>query len=743
MPATFSASTCISSTNASNGPFDIYLNSDYTSTPFSSATLVQLTTCPYVIVVPTGTTSLGFKDTVSNFCFQTTIQDNDICSDCNLGLSNYSATTITKLSCGVLTGTCNNINDYVINWYGPNNTTTLEFTSGAGSFLTLGMIPHPFTGINAKPVTEGVYTPVIQKIKLSGITFSNTGGTGNVLFSGNCLPSTIIQPLSCSNQTNFLPFYPYYNHFIDYEFLNGNTPIPVNLTYKVSASTKFFAWRFKGSQNPDRITIKFSGSSYGTNKLVLEDFVVGYNNSSPNNTNNYSATTFPKSAATSSYFVKLTCLTGLTVNNNDNILITVTPGDNTTIWELYSTCLTNYDCTSCLLTNPYKIIGSSIVNTNSGCSNKITFSISGCNYSNFVSSDLYKYYINVNSGFFSYQSPVNQNPLNSSLNDVYNNPITFISTDFYINQNVCYQGPLYNATFKCATDTNNVKYKKTFVGGVGSKGIYNITGSSTVISSYYNSWNFLKSNYSGSSSTTNASYYRNFQCKIPSQTTSNNCTESVTDITLYFHPSSTVTTGLTSSGSYYFRITAETISNNFSSVTSCDINCLTISDSFVELINRFSTGTTQFDGYINREFVYSAGTLNFGVYYTNPFFWCQSMNISVQSLSANTIGGRLETNQWTTNTIPYSGVSNTLIPSFSGTLCNYNTLGNQTSAYNSYYNRDNLYYYYIRALNLNDFEIWSAPIVNYSANTNFNNAILAYRYSGGNVTYSSSTYIIG
>ena len=256
MPATFSASTCIS--NPTGGPFNIYLNSDYTSTPFSSATFAQITTCPYVIVVPTGTTSLGFKDTSSNFCFQTTIQDNDICSDCNLGLSNYSATTITKLSCGILTGTCKNINDYVINWYGPNNTTTLSFTSGAGSFLTTGMIPHPFTGITSVPQPEGVYTPVISKIKLSGITFSNTGGTGNVLFSGSCLPTTIIQPLSCSNRTNF-SYQLYYNHFIDYKFLNGNVPTPVNLTYKISSSTKFFAWRFLGSQNPDRITIKFSG----------------------------------------------------------------------------------------------------------------------------------------------------------------------------------------------------------------------------------------------------------------------------------------------------------------------------------------------------------------------------------------------------------------------------------------------------------------------------------------------------
>ena len=740
MSATFSASTCISSNNTSPGPFNIYLDSDYTSTPFSSATLSQLTNCPFVIVVPTGTTSLGFKDIILNYCFEITIQDNNICSNCNLGLSNYSSSTITQLSCGILTGTCQNINDYVIKWYGPNDTTTLSFTSGAGSFLTTGMIPHPFLNNNSIPLPEGVYTPVIEKIKVSGITFSNTGGTNNVLFSGNCLPSTTILPLSCSNQTNPSLSLPYsaYNHYISYEFLNGNVPTPVNLTYKLSSSTQFFAWRFKGSNNPDRITIKFSGSSYGTNILGLEDVVVGSNN----NINNYNSTIFPKSASTPNFFIKLTCLTGLTVNNNDNILITITPGTSETIWELYSTCLTNYDCTSCLFTNPYKIIGSTITGVTSSCSTKIKFSISGCNNSSYLSSDLYKYYMDVSQTALVYQFPYSQASTNLiSLDGIQYNPVKFISADFFSNQNICKQEPTFILTSNCATDTNNIRYQKTFVGGVGSKGVFNITGSSTVISTYYNSWINAKTNYSGSSSTTNANYYRYFIFKIPSQTTPNNCLENVSFTTVTIHPSSTVTTGLTSSGNYYFRLTAETISNNFSSTTTCDIDCLNISTAYVNSINNNSTGVT--NNY-DREFIYTPNTNNFGVYYTNPFYVGYTLSISNQTLSAQTISGRLYTNQWTTNTIPYSGISNTLIPSFSGTLCNYNTLGGVISpTYNSFYNDYNLYYYYIRTLNLNDFEIWSAPIISYSGNTDPNNAILAYRYSGGNVTYSSSTYIIG
>ena len=107
---------------------------------------------------------------------------------------------------------------------------------------------------------------------------------------------------------------------------------------------------------------------------------------------------------------------------------------------------------------------------------------------------------------------------------------------------------------------------------------------------------------------------------------------------------------------------------------------------------------------------------------------------------------RTYTNEWTTNTYPYSGTSPSIIPSLSGSVCNFNNLGTKVSYGGSSYNLSMLCRYTILFPNSADtrnFEIWSAPIVNYSANTNFNDAILAYRYSGGNVTYSSSTYIIG
>ena len=220
MPTTFSAATCLTSSFVSSGDFNIYLTDDYTSTPFSSVTRDQLTLdCPFIFNnIPEGTTTLYVKDVREIYCFTIPIQGN-ICQTCNLGLSNYSATTITRLSCGFLTGSCQNITDYVIHWYGPNDTTTLKERTGFGSVFSGEYdILHPFLGISAIPLPEGVYTPIIQKVIVSGLTFSNTGGTNNILFDGNCLPTTTIEPLTCSNRTNTRTEYwaSGYNHNITF-----------------------------------------------------------------------------------------------------------------------------------------------------------------------------------------------------------------------------------------------------------------------------------------------------------------------------------------------------------------------------------------------------------------------------------------------------------------------------------------------------------------------------------------------
>jgi hypothetical protein len=737
MSSTFSASTCINSIVTSQGPFNIYLNSNYGSSPFSSATLNDLTNCPFVIVVPTGTTSLGFKDIILNYCLDMPIQNNDICSNCNLGLSNYSASTISKVYCGFLTGSCE-FSDYLINWYGPNDTTTLSFQSGTGSFITSGVYQHPFsTESTSIPRESGVYTPVITKIKLSGITFSNTGGTNTVLFDGNCLPSTNVLPLTCSvvtNPTTNNYIYSAYTNFLSFDSNTQGTPLPISTTYQISASTKYIVWAFNGDNNPDRITIEFSGSSYGTNKIGLEDFIIGGDLTS----SNFSASTYPKSADTNIYFVKYTCLTGLTVNNDDKIIINITPATSSTKWGMYISCLDDYECNDCISTQQYKIIGSSITGKTQSCNiTKVEFSISGCSYPN-NSSDYMSYYLPTTTGV----NTIALLPL-SNIASFNSNLINFSTPNlFYTNIN-CNNSGFAAISSNCSVDTTPTKYSKSFL--MDGRGVFGFTGSSTFISTYYNSINnsFLglppySSVWTGSTNSNNINYYRYYFLKIPSQTTPVSCEGNVFT-TIYLHHTSPYITGTTGS-EYYLNITANTISNDIV-FNPCDINCNSIEQSIVNLyINASSTGTSSSFG-TNR-------TFSNGMYYTNPIYFVAGL---VSANTPNTISsfnnGYFITPDWAFNTYPFSGNPSTIIPSLSGSVCNFNNTGVRENIYNSYNIKQYKYLYQVRLSNpsnVNDFDIWASPINNfsYSGAPSTVHYELAYRYSGGNVTYSSSTYII-
>jgi hypothetical protein len=749
MPTTFSAATCLTSSFVSNGPFNIYLTDDYTSTPFSSVTRDQLTlNCPFIFNnIPEGTTTLYIKDVEKLYCFTIPIRDNNICQTCNLGLSKYSATTITRLSCGFLTGSCQNITDYVIHWYGPNDTTTLQKRTGFGSVFSGEYdIQHPFSGTSAIPLTEGIYTPIIQKVIVSGLTFSNTGGTNSILFDGDCLPKTTIQPLTCSNRTNTRTEYwaSGYNHNIIFSSISQGTPQPVSSTYLLSPTTKFIAWKFQGKQNPDTIKLSFRGSNY-VNDIGLENWVIG-----TNNINAFTPSLISKSASTAGYFTKITCLTGLTRNPGDKIIIDIIPADANTDWELLITCLDNFDCNSCSYTNPYKIIGSTITGI-TGCQTNVKLSLSGCSVNTLKNEDYFKYYDTTRNGGTNslYQntqrifSPYIYGTFDDILNADTNNQLPYSSYPaFYYNSKTCEFSYTYteNQMSKCKTDPNDVTYKKTFL--TDGRGVFSITGSSTVISTYYNSW-INANNYSNglgyNPNNTNFGYYRYFIMNYPKPNHPHNCGDQSGLSSVQIHPSSTVLTGTTLTGDYFFNITANTITTGIT-FSNCDVNCVSRVEQILG-VNTLSTGNTQFNQY------FSANTSFdwYGVYYSYPFETLYYITGVTATLSAQTIGERTFTNEWSRNTYPYSGTSPSIIPSLSGYVCNYENFGTKSSSLGSYVNDSILCNYtilYPNSADTRNFEIWAAPIVNYSANTNFNNAILAYRYSGGNVTYSSSTYII-
>lgn len=742
----FSAATCITfnpGIQTSTGPFDIYLDSDYTSTPILTNIIIQDLTppnCPYIIEVPTGTNNLGFKDTVKDYCITIPIQDNNICSNCNLGLSQYSASTTAKLYCGVLTGSCQ-ITDYLINWYGPNSTTTLYRTSGPpGSSFNPDYL-HPFsTSITAPSVPDGVYTPVIDKIIISGITFSNTGGTGNVLFDGNCLPPTTVLPLYCFIRTNTTTdsTLTAFTNNLSFDSNTGGVPQQQTIVLKISASTKYIVWSFKGEDVPDRITLSFSGTNYST-LIGLEDVVIGGDLTGTN----FSASTYPKSADTSQNFIKFTCLTGLTINDNENIIIDIKPAVSKTNWNFYISCLEDYECNDCINTQNYKIIGSSITGITENCDViKVRFKMSGCSNPDNLS-DYMQYYLGNN-----YDFQTNYYADYTSSSGVINSQATVVNEKSYFNNIKCENG-FSDLTVNCQTGSTPTIYQKTFLTDGSGRGVFGFTGSSTFISTYYNSIRnaFLgltpySSGWSGSTNSSDISYYRRYNLKIPFSGDPEGCGDGRLPKNISLHHTSPYITGTTISGIttlYYLNITANTISSNIN-FGSCKIDCDSKEISLVNAINDSSTGNTS-SNTTNRVFPS-------GVYYTNPINILSNLTSGNTVVTAITYSAYFTTPDWSFNTYPFSGNPSTIIPSLSGSVCNFNNTGIVSPNYNSFGIYQYVYRYQTRLinpLNVNDFEIWASPITDfrysgYTIGTTIYE--LAYQFSGGSVTFSNPTYII-
>ena len=737
----FSAATCITfnpGTQTSTGPFDIYLNSDYLSTPIVTGVDISLLTgnnCPYIIEVPDGTTNLGIKDTIKDYCITIPVQNNDICSNCNLGLSQYSASTIAKLYCGELTGSCQ-ITDYLINWYGPNSTTTLYRTSGPQGSSFNPDYTHPFsTSITAPSVPDGVYTPVIDKIIISGITFSNTGGLNNVLFDGNCLPTTNVSPLYCLVRTNTTTngLLTAFTNNISFNSNTGGMPQQQTNILKISASTKYIVWGFKGEERPDRITISFSGTNYST-PIGLEDLMIG----SDLIGTNFSASTYPKSADTLQNFIKYTCLTGLTINNNENIIIDITPAVSNTNWGLFISCLEDYECNDCINTQNYKIIKSNITGITENCDViKVRFKMSGCSRPD-NTSDYMNYYLD-NDNNFTFQTNYYQNY--SSFNGIINSQSTVTNEKSYFNNILCSNG-LRDLTVNCFTDTSPTKYGKTFL--PDGRGVFGFTGSSTFISTYYNSIRnaFLgltpySSGWSGSTNSSDISYYRYYLLKVPFSGDPEGCGDGRTPFNVVLHHTSPYLTGTTGI-EYYLNITANTISKDIN-FGSCKIDCDLGEIGFVNAINNSSTGNTS-NTSTNRVF-------SSGVYYNNPIFRVVNLTSGNTIITAITYSSYFTTPDWSFNTYPFSGNPSTIIPSLSGSVCNFNNTGVVRPKYNSYSIEQYVYYYQTRLINpsnVNDFEIWASPITDFKYSGAPGAALyeLAYQYSGGSETYSNPTYII-
>jgi len=723
----FVASLCLSYTGSTplGGVMNIYSNLDLVNPVVSSVSLSDITfpNCPYDVTVPDSTTSIRILD-ISTRCYvDIPVQSNDLCVTCNLNFDSYSATSVGSITAGIITGDCqSNISDYYINWYGPNNLVDIAFTSGSGSTFSY-QYQQPLSGATSIPVAAGTYTPIIQEIIISGITFSITGGTpgsGQILANLDCLPIITVDSYRCDNQTNTNFNYPYsaYSHYISFDISSQLPPQAVTTTFEISAGTKFIAWQFEGQSVPDRILLTLSGANYPI-EIGLEDFVVGSNLAF----SDLSPSLFPKSASTATFLPKITTLTGLTISDGDKILISVNPATSNTNWKLYFTCLTDYSCQDCIRDSQYKIIGSTLTPTLGSCSTtNIGIKISGCTYSDFFNSDFSTFYSNENRYGFNWYSYFIWPDENT--NEIY----TYNSNMYFSNVSCENTYVFFNST--CQLDSSATTYKKTFL--LDGTGVFSVTGSSSVVSQLYNGWNYLFTNYSGSTNSLDLSYYRFFRLKIPSETSPDNCGDSNAYRLFYFNVHSPIETGTT--GSYFFfTITASTMVDSSSSLfTSCDLNCVTSAGAIVSSVNATSTGYT-----------YPEKTFSSGLHFDTPFEYVSWTISSTTSLTEYVIYGTYETSDWETNTYPFSGSPATLIPSLSGSCCpNYAQTGSRYSFLGTYFNNNYAYYFKVRLtnpLNNADFDISANTISNRVTTGTY---VLAYRYSGGSVLYSDPTYII-
>jgi hypothetical protein len=735
----FSAVTCLSYTGTTTlgGTLNLYSNVDSFTTPFQSSINLSAITgneCPYYISnVPDGTTQIRIFD-ISTGCYcDIPVQSNNLCVSCDLDFNSYSASTIGRIIAGNLTGTCNpNITDYRIYWYETGDTTNPIYISGFGSEFIPYTFTHPLTGTSAIFAQEGTYLPVIDKIKISGLTFSQTGGTGNIPAELECFTSATftVKAFTCDNGDGTSDD-SNYEHRVSFSGSSaGVTPQTLDSTFLLTATTNYFAWKFRGFAVQDRLRLVYVGSAY-SEELILEDLVVGSN---PTNSN-FSLSSIPKTADTSvaSYFVKkVTFLSGLTQNINDRIRLEVIPNSaNTqTNWDFYFTCLNSFDQNPCIITNnPYKISASTITSTTGLCnSNSIQFKVSACTRN---SDDFSKYFISeYDVGVLNGTSYLNSN--------IYGSTNSFINVlrSLSINATQFTIAAPKSVNLVCATSTaNTITYSK-YVSG-STIGIIDMEFSNIVdFNTYYNSFIscltgtttygptdgcFTSSGpFSGTpSNPTDIRYYRYFRLGIPSNTGTTNCGDGTTTKDFLIHPSTNVTSG-TSGLNYTLRFTIPTISNGLTYDPLCNISG-SVQTSFVDAINSSSTGTSN----------NFTGTTLTGSKYTDPFYQIRSACSGVTSVSAVTTSGIVDIPKYLNETIIYTGTTPTIVNSLSAQTFNfsYPRFTEVAQSLNlSYYRR--YQFSYISVLNnpsdFRDFQIYANSFTGGTLGT----SSLIYSYTG-------------
>lgn len=714
------SSTGLTSTSTN---FSIYTDSNNYGYPVArdiTNTELTATTTPFNILVPQNATKIMVLDVNNGTKTYADIDTNNLCDTCDLGFDYYPTSTVGRLYAGNLTGTCqSDFGEYRINWYGPNSSTNVAYASGSGTSFNYNF-RHPLTGATGLFALAGTYFPVIDKVKIGGVAFSQTG---NTLYSNDPVPALLtcfesvtveVDAFTCSNGDS--SDLPQYEHRVLFTAVgNGESPRPLNSTFLLSAGTKYFAWKFKGESVPDKLKLTYYGSAYNYTPIVLDFWDVG--NQLPSN--NFNLNVFPKSADTAGYIGKLTCLTGFTINDNDTIIMDVIPntGNPSTNWDFYFGCFNNtVDCTlNTGTTRPYKLIGDSITGITGTCGTVFKAKFSGVPNSATTEYDIFDfagtYQIYPTFGNDGISNLVNSSNMNYS--------IVQCGSSWEI-----YRDPTSNF---CAT---NAAYNITYEKSVGN---FKITTNNPVyITNIFNDYNTnIKPNISVySADSSNINYYRYIAIDYPNSTGSQVCGDGTTRRTIQLHQSSVVTTG-TSGSDYWINYTMPTITYGMSFST-CDLFCSSIVSGYVININNNSTGST---------FNYTGTTNTASRYLYTHAGVLTAVSSTTVSTEWNNVS-YIDIQYFQNETVPASGASYTLIPSLSGTACPNITkyFGPNSTGYF----RHNAWYQFrlIDPLDLSAFQIYTNKALETGTTINTFVYELVYTFSGGTVQYSDPNYII-
>lgn len=729
----FSAATCLTYTGTTtlSSTLEVYVDSDSYSSLFTTVNLSDITTnCPYYFInVPNGTNNIKLLDPISCCYCLIPVQSNDLCTTCDLNFNTYSATTIGQIVAGNITGSCDaSITDYLISWYEVGDPINPVFTSGYGTEFQPYNYIHPLTGTSSVLVPSGTYEPIIDKVVISGLTFSQTGGTGTIPTNLDCLPTFTVNALKCDDVDGGSDLTQYSHKFSYSAQTGGVIPQSVLTTFELSASTNYFTWRFQGQTIPDEIKLTFVGSSYSNNPIVLDYWRIGTSGIGTS----VIPTTYPRTYNTSDYFGKVISLSGLSVTTGDNILIEVIPStaNTQTSWTFYCGCLDNFNCDICTPSSAttvsgttsyqFKISADTITAVTSSCGTRLQLSvISDCPYSSYTGSSYYLYSPSYNTNtVYLPDNKIDWGPGGDGATGL-----------MFYNQIICTL-PEYG-TSTCVTSglSVTITYEK-------SPNLFRVTSNnlSVLNTHFYQPYlsNIAPNISPFSGDNTNVGFYKYFRIQYTNATGSQTCGDGIGTRDIYFHQTSVVTTG-TTGPNYYIDFTMPTVSYGMS-YTSCDLNCENAAKTIlVGSVNNSSTGITS--NY--------TGTTNQGVVSQNGLSTLLSVTESLFTQTATTISGSITIGRYNNYTYPYSGTPATIIPSLSSQTCDISTnlVGNQTSStyFKTYYQYTAEFY---DEFDLSgSFRIFSLEI---NANGTVNSSVktLIYELTGGVVTYTDSQYLV-